>query len=170
MTPPTELEVLVEQLDELLVDGAHDGDEALEIATVAGLAARLGADEITLAPAETWRDGPGADLLSEGFEEVDVDELVETIDGLIDGEADDELVEEAVGDFDDLVAAAAWTGRADWIRPAARRVAGIVRQIPDPFAFLAEDGKTMAKTPTVGADPDLYDYWLAIAEAGEWAS
>ena len=50
----TELEVLVEQLDELLVEGATDADDALELATVAGLAARLGASEDAMEEAEVW--------------------------------------------------------------------------------------------------------------------
>jgi len=165
---PNELEVLLEQLDELLAEGAPDPDSALEIATVAGLAERLGASPDALRNATAWRTGPGGPLLEEAFAEVDVDELVETIDD-VSGGAENEEVDEAVSDFDDLVAAAVWAGMPEQVRGAARRVATIVRELPDPFAFLAYDGKTMARTRVVAEDPDLYDYWLAIADAEEWA-
>jgi hypothetical protein len=166
---PTELEVLVEQLDELLAEGATHPDEALEIATVAGLAARLGAPAEVLAGAEAWRDGPGEALLQEAFEDLDADPYVEALDDVTSGSAEDEEVDEALSDFDDLVAAAAWAGRPEAVRKAARRVAQIVRTVPEPFAFLAPDARTMSRTRTVAEDPDLYDYWLAIADAAAWA-
>jgi len=167
---PTELEVLVEQLDELLGEGATDADEALEIATVAGLAERLGAPPEVLAAAQAWRDGPGEPLLQEAFEELDPEPWIEAVDEVSSGGAEEEAIDEAVSDFDDLVAAAAWAGRTDKVRRAARRVAEIVRLVPDPFAFLAPDARTMSRTRTVALDPDLYDYWLAIADAGAWAT
>ena len=61
----SELEVVLGQLDELLVQGAVDEDDALEIAALAGLAERLGADRAQLVDAIAWRRGPvGADLLA----------------------------------------------------------------------------------------------------------
>jgi hypothetical protein len=166
---PDELAVLVDQLVELLDEGATDEDEALEIAVVAGLATRLDADPELLALAEAWRRGPGADLLKTGFAAIDVDALVEPIDEVSGAEVDEEEADEAVNDFDDLVAAAAWAGRADLVRDAAHRAAEIIRTLPDAFAYLAPDGDAMVRTATVGADPDLYDYWYAIVEAGAWA-
>lgn len=169
MQHPTELEVLVEQLDELLGEGATDPDEALEIATVAGLAERLGAPVEVLAAVKAWRDGPGESLLQEAFETLDTEPYVEALDEVSLGGAEEEAIDEVLTDFDDLVAAAAWAGRTDAVRKAARRVAAIVRAVPDPFAFLAPDARTMARTRTVALDPDLYDYWLAIADAAVWA-
>jgi len=170
MAPHTgELAVLIDQLQELFDLGATDGDEALEIAVVAGLATRLDADPVLLEPVEAWRRGPGAELLEEGFTEADIDGLAEAIDDVSGGEVDEEEVEDAVTDFDDLVAAAAWAGRTDLLREAAHRVAEIIRTLPDVFAPLAPDGSAMVRTATVAADPDLYDYWHAIEEAGKWA-
>jgi len=164
-----ELAVLVDQLQELFEQGVTDGDEAVEIAIVAGLATRLGANPALLEPVEAWRRGAGSPLLEQGLAEADIDDLVDAIDDVSGGGVDDEEVDDAVTDFDDLVAAAAWAGRSDLVREAAARVAEIIRTLPDVFACLAEDASTMVRTPTVTADPDLYDYWHAIEEAGEWA-
>jgi len=163
-----ELSVLVEQLDELLIEGAVNGDQALEIAVVAGLAARLEADPEAIAAAEAWRDGLGRELLDEGFQEADVAELVQAIDQLT-IDTDDVAVEEAVYDFDDMVAAADWCGRLKVVRAEAQRVAEIVRQIPEIFQVLAYDGREMSRMRIVGQDPGLYGYWFALADAAEWA-
>jgi hypothetical protein len=48
----SELEVLLEQLQELRGEGVTTGEDALEYATVAGLAARLGPPPGALADAE----------------------------------------------------------------------------------------------------------------------
>lgn len=170
-SPPPELEVLIDQLDELLAEGATHPIDAVEIATVAGLAVRLGARSEALVAAEDWRAGPGGPLLDEAFQRAGpaIDDLVERIDEISEGGAEEEAVDEAVTDFDDLVAAAAWSGHTDAVRAPARDVAEIVRTLPDMFAFLAPDARTMARTPTVAGDPDLYDYWFALVDAGEWA-
>jgi hypothetical protein len=160
-----ELDVLVEQLDELLAEPIVDADDALEVATVAGLAARLGATAEQLADVNAWRDGLGQELLRETWEEVDATPILEELDAVTGGGATDEQVEEALFDLDDLVAAAVWCGRRDAVRTAAREGAKIVRGIPDVFVPLADLATELAKLPTVARDLDLYDYWLAIADA-----
>lgn len=161
----SELEVLVEQLDELLEGGAMDADDAMEIAVVAGLAARLGASREVMAAAEAWRDGEGKELLEEAFDELELDEVLEAIDGVIDGQASEEEIEEAIYDFDDLVAAALWCKRPDVVRHHAHLVARTVRQVPDPFAAIADVGREMARLPSVGSYYEIYDYWMAVADA-----
>jgi hypothetical protein len=160
-----ELDVLVEQLDELLGEPIVDEDDALEIATVAGLAHRLGASKEQLAGAIAWRDGAGVDLVRETWDAVDAAPILEELDGITGGGATDEQVEEALFDLDDLVAAAVWCGRRDAVRAAAREASKIVRGIPDVFVPLADLAVELAKLPTVARDIDLYDYWLAIADA-----
>jgi hypothetical protein len=160
-----ELDVLIEQLDELLGDPIVDPDDALEVAIVAGLASRLGGPPDALAAAVAWRDGDGRELLEETWDQVDPEPLLEELDGVTTGGATDEEVEDAVYDFDDLVAAAIWCGRRRAVKDAAHRAAAIVREIPDPFSELADVGSQLARLPTVAADLDLYDYWLAIADA-----
>jgi hypothetical protein len=163
----SELEVLLEQIDELLGEGVVDADDALEVAGVAGLALRLGAPDDALAPVRAWlRDG-GRELVAEGLDDVDLDELIEALDGL-EGE-DEQVVEDAVADFDDVVAAAFFAGLADRVRPAAIEVARRIRRVPDPFAFMAETGRQVARSRVVAEDLALHDYWLAIADAGDWA-
>lgn len=160
-----ELDVLVEQLDELLAEPVVDADDALELAMLAGLAERLGATAEQLADATAWRDGVGSELLRETWDTVDAAEILEELDGVTGGGATDEQVEEALFDLDDLVAAAVWCGRRDAVRGAAREGAKIVRDVPDVFVPLSDLAVHLAKLPTVARDLDLYDYWLAVADA-----
>jgi hypothetical protein len=141
--------VLEGQIEELLGEGISDGSDALELAMVAGLAARLGASPEALA--EIWS-------------EVDVDEYVDAIEGLLTADADAEAVEEAVFDFDDLVAAAVWSGAVARVRAACRMVARHVRDVPEVFAPLRPFAVAMARSPAVAEHLELYDYWLALAD------
>src|SRR5687768_5776770 len=162
-----ELDVLVEQLDEVLGEPILDPDDALEVAILAGLADRYGAPPDALAAAVAWRDGDGRELVAETFDQIDLDPLLEELDACTGGGMTDEEVEEALFDVDDIVAAAIWCGRAAAVREGARRAAEIVRQIPDPFAPLADLAVTMARLRAVAEHLDLYDYWLAVADARE---
>jgi len=163
----SELDVLVEQLDELLGEPVVSADEALEVATVAGLAVRLGASSDQVSDARRWLDEGGLEVVEVGLDEVDWDELVDTLDNL-EG-ADDHAVEEALSDFDDLVAAAAFVGQEHRVRDPARRVASAIRLVPDPFVFLVPTGEQMMGCRLVASDLDLYDYWLAVAQAESWS-
>ena len=58
----SELDVLLEQLEELLAEPVVDEEDALELAIVAGSVARLGGDPMALEPAEAWRKGDGAEM------------------------------------------------------------------------------------------------------------
>jgi hypothetical protein len=156
--------VLEGQIEELLGEGISDGSDALELAMVAGLAARLGASPEALAVAAAWRRGPGQSLLAEIWSEVDVDEYVDAIEGLLTADADAEAVEEAVFDFDDLVAAAVWSGAVARVRAACRMVARHVRDVPEVFAPLRPFAVAMARSPAVAEHLELYDYWLALAD------
>ncbi|MEZ4318130.1 MAG: hypothetical protein R3F61_11520 [Myxococcota bacterium] len=160
-----ELEVLLTQLEELLGEGAVDTSDALEIATCAGLAERLGADANALAAVEAWRAGPGGPLLAELWEEVDVASLVEEVEGLLGSNADEEELEEAVFDFDDLVAAAVWCNKRGVVITGAQTVAATVRMAPEVFEPLAPYGVQMSRLRAIGEDLGLYDYWLALADA-----
>ncbi|MEZ4235061.1 MAG: hypothetical protein R3F59_02640 [Myxococcota bacterium] len=161
----TELEVLIEQLDELLGSPIVEPDDALELATVAGLAARLGAGSDVLGDAIAWRDGDGRELLEEAWTLLDLEPLVEAVDACTGGGLSDDDVEEAVCDLDDIVAAAVWCGKRSAVKAAARRAAEIVREIPDPFAPLAQMAGLIAALPATAEDLGLYDYWLAVADA-----
>lgn len=160
-----ELDVLVEQLDELMGDPILDADDALEVAIVAGLAARLGADADALRDATAWRDTAGKELLAETWSLVDLEPLLEALEACTGGGLTDEEVEEALYDVDDVIAAAIWCGKPTAVRAAALRAAAIIREIPDPFAPLADLAVQLAKLPTVALNLDLYDYWLAVADA-----
>jgi len=161
-----ELEVLTEQLDELLGEPVVDEDDAIEVCIVAGLAHRLGASASTLADAVAWRDGPGADLIASTWAQVDLEDLIEEVDACTGGGRDDEEVENAVYDVDDYVAAAIWCNQRDVVRDAARRLAELVRQVPDVFTGLGTFARSFSTRPAVAEELDLYDYWLALADAG----
>lgn len=160
-----ELQVLLDQVDELLGEGIVDGSDALEFAVVVGLASRLGASADALAEAEAWRKGTGAPLLTEIWAEVDPAEYVEALVGVIDGESPAEAVEEALWDFDELVAAAIWSRQTAKVRAAAAEVADLVRDVPEVFAPLRASGVEMARSMAVAEHIDLYGFWLAVADA-----
>jgi hypothetical protein len=166
---PSELDVLLEQLDELVAEGAVDAEDALEIAVVAGLAKRLGADAAALADAEAWRVGPGADLLRELWDDLDEEALVEAVDACATSESTEEELEEAIYDVDEVVAAAIWAGKSSAVKRLSRRVADSIRQVPERFAPIADVGRELARQPAVAEWSDVYDYWFALADAGDWA-
>ncbi|MFT4626695.1 MAG: hypothetical protein ACI8PZ_005373 [Myxococcota bacterium] len=160
----SELEVLVDQLDELLDEGAVDGSDALEIAIVAGIAERLGAAPDVLAPAVEWRSGPGGPLLDEIWAEVASDDPLEELDDMVTRDPDLEELEEALYDVDDLVAAAVWSGHTSAIAGLSRRLADLIRDVPEVFEPLAHVGGEMAQQRAVGERYDLYGYWFALAD------
>ena len=165
-----ELEVLVEQLEELLISPIVDEDDALEVAIVAGLAYRLGAEPAQLAGANAWRDGAGADLLASTWEQIDLEPLVQAVDDCTGGGRSEVEVEEAVYDVDDVIAAAVWGGQGDLVRGPARELAQIIRGVPDVFTPVSEIAGQMAATPAVAEHLGLYDYWLALADAASHGS
>lgn len=162
----SELEVLLEQIGELLAEGTEDGEDAIELASVAGLAARMGASSADLAEVTAWRDGPGAALIDEGWDTIELDTFIEDVDAVCDGEASDEEIEEAIWEVDDLAAAAIWTRRTAKVLPVVKKVARTVRDAPDTFAHLADFAGDVLKLPNVAFDLDAYDFWVAVAQAG----
>ena len=164
-----ELEVLSEQLDELLASPIVNEDDALEVAIVAGLAYRLGATPATMAAATEWRDGQGAELLEQTWAEVDLEPLLEAVDQCTAGGCTEEEIEEAVYDVDDVIAAALWCNQRDLIRSAALELSRLIRGIPDVFVPISDIGGLIAATRGVGENLDIYDYWLALADAAQAA-
>lgn len=166
----SELEVVLEQLDELLTQGAVDEDDALEIAALAGIADRLGAAREALVDAVAWRQGEvGKDLLASAWEQLDLADLVDAVEACADGDIEADVVEDAVFELDELVAAAVWCGQPAKVRRAAQQIEKLIRDVPDPFASLAPYAKELARQPAIARDLDVYGYWLAIADAGIWA-
>ncbi len=163
-----ELDVLMQQLDELLTEPAVDAEDALEIACVAGLAARLDAPATALADAVGFRDGVGKELLEQAFAELDVEDLLGELDGVL-SDATPEQVEDALSDIDDVIAAAIWCGQRKAVKELAKRTAKTVRDVPEAFAAMAPDGVELAKKAAIARDFDLYDYWLAVADAKAWS-
>lgn len=160
-----ELSVVLAQLGELLAEGVDDEDDALEIAALAGLAERLGADKTALADALAWRDGPGADVLVTAWDQLDTDEITDAIEGCLGGDVTEEALEEAIFDLDELVCAAIWCGQGARVRGLAAAVEETIRLVPETFAPLAPYGADIARLPTVAHHFDLYGFWLAIADA-----
>lgn len=161
-----ELDVLLEQLDELLGEGAVDADDALELAAVAGMAARLDASHDAVKRAVEWRDGAGADLLSEAFDRLEAGEILQSIEAVLSPEASEEAVEEALFELDEVVAAGLWCNRRDAISQVANEAERMIRMVPEPFAQVADLGVTMARLPAVGMAYDVYGFWMAVADAG----
>lgn len=153
----------------ILTETVVDVEDAYELAVVAGLAARLGADASSMAAALAWRDGPGVDLLAEMWEAVDPVPLVEALDACTEGGSSQSNIEDALYDVDDLVAAAVWCGQRERVASVARQAFNIVKFVPDVFAPFAEVAGKMACLKPVAEDLDLYGYWLAVADARELA-
>ena len=105
-----------------------------------------------------WREGEGKELLEDGFQSVDFEQLLEEIDNLM-GE-DRDVVEDTLSDFDDVVAAAMWCGQRTLVADVARRVAKSIRELPDSFACISSLGSALAALPEVGGNRDIYDYWV----------
>jgi hypothetical protein len=164
-----EREVVLEQLQELLDEGVEDEHDALELASLAGLAVRLGAAlDATLQAAEALRDGEAADLLADAFQMLELDDFTEAIDAIAGSPAPLEEIEDAVFDFDEVVAGAIWAGHRLAVRAAARTVAATIRQVPETFAPLSDYATELARSVVVARDMELYDYWFAVADAGRW--
>lgn len=178
-----ELSKLIELMDEILDKPLIYPDDALELAIVAGLAHRLGAPDDVMRQAVVWREEIGRDLIDEMWEQVDLDPLLETLDDAISAssleepprtraaseeeeeEEEGDPLENALFDIDDIIAAAIWCGRPKLVKAAARAIADSVRQVPDAFVPLSPFAVQLARLPTVAEHIDLYDYWLAIADA-----
>jgi len=161
-----EIEVLESQLEELLEEGCVDPEDALEVALVAGVASRVGIDPELMAEAEAWRDGAGRELLGEAFSLLDVEEILAEFDAVLDGMSTDEVVEDAILDLDELIAAAIWGGHRGAVSEVSAHATQSVKMMPELFGHLVEEGARMANQPAVGADYDLYGYWIEIASQG----
>lgn len=162
-----ELEVLLEQLDELLGEPIVDAEDAMEVAVVAGLASRLGADDASLVDVIRWRDGVGKSLLQEAWKRVALEQMLEVLDGLVG--AEDSEIEEAICDFDDVVAAALWCGTEELLKQPTAEVARMIREVPETFAGLSDMAAPIVSLSSVGRELGLYGYWFAISDAAQWA-
>ncbi len=137
----SELDVLVAQLQELLAGGAEDGEDALELAEIAGLVARLDPTAFVLEEAEVWRDEHGTELLDEGWEDFDAVELFDEIERCVARVPDADLLEEVLSDLDDAVCAAVWCGRPHVVAGVAAQLAELVRRNAAVFTTVAELGQ-----------------------------
>ncbi len=160
-----EILVLQDQLAELLADEPDDPEDALELAMVAGLLERLHPESPVLLRARAWRDGAGQAALVVGWDELDAEEHLEDLEDALAGQLEGEDLEEALLDLDELAAAAEWSGLPEVVRPISLRVAGEIRMLGDLFEDVADLGREMARSVAVARDPDLYSFWMAVAEA-----
>ena len=160
----SEIQVLEAQLEEVLGEGATDPEDALEIALVAGVAHRMGADPELLADAAAWRDGPGQGLLKEAFGLLDIEGITGALDAVLDGESTEEEIEDALYDIDELVAAAVWCGSTKAVMGIAQSTRTSVEMCPELFAHLRADGAAAVGQAWFGEQYTVYGYWAAIAE------
>ena len=86
------------------------------------------------------------------------------MDDLLSGDAPDEDVQDAIFDFDELVAAAVFDNKTKLVKKAAADVEDSVRAAPDVFSSLAAYARELAKLPSIAQNLDVYAYWLAIAD------
>ena len=163
----SEGDVLVQQIRELMEERIDDADGAMELATVAGLASRLGVSSPVLERAETWCRGSGASLLLDGLSAVDLDVLVEELELVIDANAPAREVEDALFDVDEVLAAAVWAGQGAAVQEAGQAIAELVSRTPALFVDMAVEASDLVQTHSVSSQADVYAYWYAIADLGE---
>ena len=158
-----ELEVLESQLEEVLGEGATDPEDGLEIALVAGIAQRMGADPELLADAAAWRDGPGRGLLEEAFKLLDHENINGALDAVLDGESEEDAISDALYDIDELIAAAIWSGHTAAVQGIANTTQTSVEMCPELFEHMREEAEEWSSKAWVGEHYTLYGYWLAIS-------
>lgn len=163
----SEGDVLVQQIRELMAERIEDADGAMELATVAGLAARLGVSSPVLERAETWCRGSGAPLLLDGLSAVDLDVLVEELELVIDANAPSREVEDALFDVDEVLAAAVWAGQALAVQQAGQAIAALVANAPALFSEMADEASELIQTQSVASQAEVYAYWYTIADLAE---
>jgi hypothetical protein len=83
-----ELAALSEQLDEVLQEPILDGEDAIEVAILAGLVERLGGRGESVDAARKWRDEDGVDLLEEFWADFDESDLIAGVEEVLVGDAD----------------------------------------------------------------------------------
>ena len=163
----TEREVLEQQLGELTRSLPTDHLDAVELATIAGLAARAGLRGRGMDKAEQWRDGKGWSLITAVLDEDDFHELIDDLEEALKSEATDgDKVEELLFGFDDLVAGAAWAGRESKAEPAVVRLMSLVAECADDFDHSAELAAELWSLEAVQRNPALYRYLAEISRIG----
>jgi hypothetical protein len=164
-----ETALYVEQLDELLRLGTRmDLDEAVEVAGISGMLARLGATGGWKLRAEAWRDGAGRHLLTEGLETLDGDEILDALDDALAGHGELDL-EDVLYDVDEVVLAAWWSKRTESVRPLIDEVVARVLEEPEPFAELSGYAAEILELPGMSQDDLAASVWVAVAEAADQA-
>ena len=160
----SEKTVVLGQVDELMAEGIEDAEDALELAMVVGLAARLEATDSELHAVNAWREAWGADLLDEAWEDVELSNYTDAIDALLDGSATDEQIQEAIFSWDELVAGAVWNGHADSLVSTSAEIAQTIRQCKETFSGLKDYAARLLENPLISGNPAVYDFWFALAE------
>jgi hypothetical protein len=163
----SELVVLVKQLDEIMAKSLpEDSDEALEFCNLAGMIARLDSSAPILKKAVAWREGEGAEFIEDGWSFFDTVELMDTLESATSGRLDGHELEELLFDIDEIVAGAIWCGEEDTVRAFTQQVVGEIRSSLEHFTVVSEQGVKMSKTTAVDSEQSLYEFWVAVAGAG----
>ena len=155
-----ELRLVQEQLNTLLAQGEWDSEEAVEVATLAGVLERAGSVGHWTERARTWRDARARALLDEGLDEVDTESL---LTAMADNAGEVERLDDALFDLDEALVAFWWAGRAAEVQPVSALAAELVRTIPSAFADLAAYASDLLGLPGVGDGP--WAVWESVAES-----
>jgi len=160
-----ELEVIVDQLEQFLIAGTVDTDDALEVATLAGLAERLGADASALQGANTWLHTMGEPLLAEALSELDLEPLTDALDACMGGDLLDEDIEEAFFDLDDLIAALLWMKQAPLATQLSAQMAETIEMAPECFEPLLAYLDGVRQSPLYPSSQEAFAHWDALDPA-----
>ena len=156
--------VLRGQLAKMLGKGAEYSDEAVEIASLAGLLARLGKAADLVKRAQIWSEGAGKRLLAEGLDQLSADVLFDEFVSACAEDPSEAGVEDALFEFDELLVAIWWTGRAETAAALDLQMMAFITSAPALFQPFAEYAQELTLKFEHGKDRGCFELWGAIGQ------
>ena len=156
--------VLRGQLAKMLGKGAEYSDEAVEIASLAGLLARLGKASDLVKRARIWRDGAGKRLLAEGLDQLSADVLFDEFASACAEDPSEAGVEDALFEFDELLVAIWWTGREETAGALDLQMIAFIASALALFQPFSEYARELISKLEPGNDVGCSEFWGAIGQ------
>lgn len=156
--------VLRGQLAKMLGKGAEYSDEAIEIASLAGLLARIGKASDLIKRAQIWREGAGKRLLTEGLDQLGGDVLFDEFASICAEDPSETGVEDALFEFDELLVAIWWSGREEVASALDLQMIEFITSAPALFQPFAEYAKELTARFRPDDDLGCFEFWGEIGQ------